>query len=383
VSDTRPVVDPEFRDHIPPLAQWDYVNLELAVLADGCREPLVVWAGKNILLDGHNRLEICERHGIPYQVVDVALPDREAAFLWMEENQLARRNLNDDQRAVIVRSVQLRRSRAAVREQRAIAGKASAAVRRGESNEGEHVVPLVQSDHPVRTDLSREYKISQRKLKYVAQLDRDAPELLPKVRSGEMGLAEAIRFYKKSKLVAELEEVAAREIEAPSGTYDVIVIDPPWPMEKIERDCRQNQAAFEYPTMDEPELAALPIPCAVDCHVWLWTTQKFMPMAFRLLDAWGLKYVCTFVWHKPGGFQPIGLPQYNCEFVLYARRGAPQFVDTKAFPVCFSAPRGAHSEKPEEFYEIVRHATAGRRLDMFSRSEITGFTGWGNESVGS
>jgi N6-adenosine-specific RNA methylase IME4 len=183
----------------------------------------------------------------------------------------------------------------------------------------------------------------------------------------------------------KISAIQAREsesIKSTDGPYDVIVIDPPWPMQKIERDVRPNQSAFDYPTMTEDELAALNIPTADDCHVWVWTTHKFLPMALRLLDKWDMKYVCTFVWHKPGGFQPIGLPQYNCEFALYARKGTPQLIDTKALPVCFNAPRGMHSEKPEEFYEVLRRVTAGRRLDMFNRREITGFDSWGNEANG-
>jgi N6-adenosine-specific RNA methylase IME4 len=186
---------------------------------------------------------------------------------------------------------------------------------------------------------------------------------------------------KKAAIVERLETVAAREVEAPTGLYDVIVIDPPWPMQKIERDVRPNQVDFDYPVMSEAELAALCIPADEHCHVWLWTTHKFMPMALRLLDVWGLKYVCTFVWHKPGGFQPIGLPQYNCEFAIYARKGTPQFLDTKAFSTAFSAPRGGHSEKPEEFYDVLRRVTGGRRLDMFNRRKIEGFTGWGKEAA--
>jgi N6-adenosine-specific RNA methylase IME4 len=62
-------------------------------------------------------------------------------------------------------------------------------------------------------------------------------------------------------------------------------------MEKIERDVRPNQMAFDYPTMQESELMEIKIPATNDCHLWLCTTQKNLPMALRLLDKWNFKYV--------------------------------------------------------------------------------------------
>jgi N6-adenosine-specific RNA methylase IME4 len=202
-----------------------------------------------------------------------------------------------------------------------------------------------------------------------------------KIMSGEArNVAQAITQGKRLEVKEKLESIAAQEATTTEGVYDVIVIDPPWAMQKIEREVAPNATGFDYPTMSEAELTSLELPCAEHCHVWLWTTHKFLPMAFRLLDAWGLKYVCAFVWHKPGGFQPFGLPQYNCEFALYARKGTPEFFDTKAFNTCFEAPRGKHSEKPEAFYDVVRRVTAGRRLDMFNRRAINDFETWGNEA---
>jgi len=202
-----------------------------------------------------------------------------------------------------------------------------------------------------------------------------------RIAAGELKtVADVRREAKRAEVVESLDNVSARQAKELAGEYDVIVIDPPWPMEKIEREVRPNQVEFDYPTMGEDELAAMTMPAAADCHLWLWTTHRFLPMALRLLEAWKFKYVCAFVWHKPGGFQPIGLPQYNCEFAVYARRGSPQFVDTKAFPVCFDAPRGKHSEKPEPFYDVVRRVTAGRRVDIFNRRKIDGFDVWGKEA---
>ena len=164
------------------------------------------------------------------------------------------------------------------------------------------------------------------------------------------------------------------------GQYEVVVIDPPWDMVKIEREVRPNQHGFDYPTMTEKELAEMRLPFAHSSHAFCWTTHKNLPVALRLFEKWGVRYVMTMVWHKPGGFQPVGLPQYNCEFVIYGRVGTPKFVDTKAFNACFNAPRGAHSEKPEEFYDVIRRVTEGRRIDVFNRRKIEGFETWGNEA---
>ena len=119
--------------------------------------------------------------------------------------------------------------------------------------------------------------------------------------------------------------------EIPAGQYRTIVVDPPWPMEKIEREVRPNQAGFDYPTMSIEEIASMTLPIADDAFVFLWTTQKFLPSAFRIMENWGLKYRFTMVWHKNGGIQPYNSAQFNCEFILLGSKGAPLFADLKAF----------------------------------------------------
>jgi len=95
----------ELRDLIPPLAKDERDQLEENIIRDGCREPLAVWKTANcdILLDGHNRLEICERNGIDYETERVAgIETQDQAVEWMVYNQIGRRNLEPFEKCRLV-----------------------------------------------------------------------------------------------------------------------------------------------------------------------------------------------------------------------------------------------------------------------------------------
>lgn len=367
----------------PLLSQDRLQNLADDIRATGLREPIRIY--RDTILDGRNRYAACLLVGVDPIFEHVPDDIDPWAFVWSLNGE--RRDLTTDQRYLIWKDCN-EHSDGWKTEQRRIQEEANR--KRSEAQAG---IPKVIASQrratssgntlPERTTTAKASasKTNRGAVERMDMLSRERPDLAEKVKTGELPSAAAIREMKTASVIERLENIQIKEAKAAQGVYDVIVIDPPWPMEKIERDVTPLQVKFDYPTMSESDLVDLSIPCAEDCHVWLWTTHKFLPMALRLLEAWGLKYVCTFVWHKPGGFQPFGLPQYNCEFAIYARRGTPQFIDTKAFPVCFDAPRGAHSEKPEQFYDVLRRVTAGRRLDMFNRRFIDGFDTWGKEAA--
>lgn len=87
------IIKDEFKKLIPPLAIEEFNQLEKNIIADGCRDPLLTWNG--ILIDGHNRYEICTKHGLEFIVVEKDFVDSSAAKLWMIDNQNGRRNLTD------------------------------------------------------------------------------------------------------------------------------------------------------------------------------------------------------------------------------------------------------------------------------------------------
>lgn len=219
---------------------------------------------------------------------------------------------------------------------------------------------------------------------FLARLKRDDQKMYEAVRTSVMRVAEAQRAVKIKDVRQTLEKIAARAPKAPVGKFDVIVMDPPWPVERIVHFGNPNDTPeLDYPTMSLTQIEQENLVekfAAKNCHVFLWTTHKFKPAAEDILKKLGVEYSCTFVWHKNGGMQPAGLPQFNCEFCLYGRVGSPVFCDTKDFPTCFYADRTRHSEKPEKFYEMIRRTTAGRRLDCYNRRKIEGFVGWGKEA---
>jgi len=98
----HPMIDEEFAALIPAHSDEERNALEASVRESGCRDALVVWKDHGILLDGHNRLRICTENDIRFRTVEIDLPDRAAAAVWIVSNQLGRRNLNDWQRARLV-----------------------------------------------------------------------------------------------------------------------------------------------------------------------------------------------------------------------------------------------------------------------------------------
>jgi predicted methyltransferase len=92
------IVDAEFSALIPPLTADERKQLEANISAHGgARDALVVWskAGKLTLVDGHNRYEICTRLDLPFEIEEIRFDDRNAAMLWIIDNQNGRRNLAD------------------------------------------------------------------------------------------------------------------------------------------------------------------------------------------------------------------------------------------------------------------------------------------------
>ena len=96
------IIDPEFRDKIPPLTEDEFSLLEENILSDGAVfSPLIVW--NNTILDGHNRYEIIQKHPeLTYAVHNMSFANRYEALSWICKNQLGRRNLTPQQKKYLI-----------------------------------------------------------------------------------------------------------------------------------------------------------------------------------------------------------------------------------------------------------------------------------------
>lgn len=364
-------IDAAFKAQIPPLSAEEREQLEANLVTHGCRDPLTMWNG--VLLDGHNRLEICTRLGLPFDVVSVDLPNREAAEDWIDANQLGRRNLTPDAFRLLV-------GRRYNRMKKAATGRA------------DRVFSGDQIDPPKSTaaKLAMEYGTSaatvKRAARFAAEVER-TPELMAAIAEGRPVLPvvrELNERKREERRQANRRKVAAvSDLSTITGTFATIVIDPPWDHgDEGDRD-QFGRARPDYATMSMEELLALPVGRLADdagCHAYVWATNRSLPKGFALLNRWGFRYVTTLTWVKP---RP-GLGNYfrgQTEHVLFGIKGNQPLM-RKDVGTVFHAPRGpaGHSSKPPEFFDLVESCSPGPYLELFARCERPGWGTWG-ESI--
>ncbi len=206
------VVDPELKAYIDPLTPDEYAALERSLLTEGCRDALVLWG--DLLVDGHNRHEICTKHNLPFQTVQSQLfKTMEDVHLWMIDQHLGRRSVSDFQRGVLAL-----RKREIIDQRRAayLASSASQAAAAAEAEsepagelpwEGEATPAIAALTRPLksREDIARAARLSSNQVVMIEKIHKQAaPEVVTAVKTGVLSLNAAAA-------VATLPEVEQKE----------------------------------------------------------------------------------------------------------------------------------------------------------------------------
>jgi hypothetical protein len=219
-------IDKKFKDQIIPLSSEEMSTLESNLIKDGCRDALVVWKEEDILLDGHNRYEICKRKNIEFKIKEISLPNREAAEDWIDSNQLGRRNLTPE-------AMSLLRGRRYNRTKK----------------QGERTDLTSRQNGKKLNSLAKEYGVSERTIQRDGAFAKEveaSPRLLEavkakvRVRKVKEQIQQEQRTTARSK-AAEKVEASSKEIiigdfrnhadKIPNGSLSLIFTDPPYDRE--------------------------------------------------------------------------------------------------------------------------------------------------------
>lgn len=178
-------INDTLRAYIDPLTEAEYTALERSILAEGCRDALVLW--NDVLVDGHNRYSICQRHGIPFKVTEnTSFHSMEDVMLWMIDNHLGRRSVSDFQRGVLaLRKKDIMDARTAEQSAASEAEDASIAPPELEADAASSQAKVRTS----REDIARAARLSSATISQIEKIQKSAtPELVEAVRAGTISI---------------------------------------------------------------------------------------------------------------------------------------------------------------------------------------------------
>ncbi len=349
-----------------PLRDAEYDALKADIAKRGIMVPAELDQDGNVL-DGHHRMKIADELGIECPTVmrtfDTESDKREHVL----KMNLLRRHLDALSWAeAFTRLLEVR------------------GVGRGHgANQGKHSATVAEC--------AEELGVPERTARHRLSL-LDLPEdEKSKVREGDKSAKQALqqqaRIQKEEKREERREENREKVAESPNpaesgAQYATILIDPPWSWDD-EGDADQlGRARPTYATLSKDQLLSLPLPdlSDVDCHLYLWITNRSLPKGFDLIERWGFRYVTMLTWPKPS----FGLGNYfrgQTEHVLFGVRGSQMLLrkDASTLLPTWGRGKGGHSSKPPEFYDFIESCSPGPYLEMFSRVRRDGWSSWGED----
>ena len=369
---------------LPPLSPDEYQALERSIIEHGVLVP-VEYDEDGEIIDGHNRVAICQSLGLVDwpRFVRKGLSEIDKRKLARELN-VSRRHLTTAQKQAIIAD-QLRDtpsiSSRAIAAMVGVDHKTVAAVRArlvegGEIPHHEEVEGRDGVKQPARKPIKTAFVPDQPNV-------REYMKGAKVIRAEQQKVAHSVRLAHMD-MVAESGRPAAPD--KVGRLYPIVYADPPWRFGvRSEMTGREKSAENHYPTMATEDicglLAELGGVAAKDAVLFLWATNPMLLDGLRVLQAWGFTYVHHWIWDKqvPGtGYW--GRDQH--EILLIGKRGeAVAPLPGTQPPTLYSERKGAHSAKPAHFAERIEQLYPGiAKIELFCRSPRPGWDVWGFEA---
>jgi N6-adenosine-specific RNA methylase IME4 len=348
-----------FADRIPVMAEREYEAFRADIAARGVKVPIEITAVK-VVLDGRQRLRAASDLGL--ETVPVRVVEVEDELDYMYRAAIFRRELTPSQRAALVVERNDYLGLEADARDRQLANLAQAA-------EGATLPPRGKT----RELGAQMAGASGRTVQDAVTVRKYDLELFERIKHGRVSAPLAARQVRRRLR----DEALPPAPPLPEGPFELIYADPPW---QLGHPDSPHSPENHYSTMDIDSIKALEVPAAEDAVLFLWAVSSLLEEALQVVRAWGFECKTTLCWVKPS----IGLgiwARNRHELLLVCRRGShpPPDPEDRVDSV-LEAPRGRHSEKPEEFYELLEQMyPQASRLELFARSRRPGWSAWGNE----
>lgn len=208
-------IDPEFEALIPPLSDDEFKQLRENILeVQEVYDPLILWNGT--LIDGHNRWRIIQENpDVRYKTTEVIFYNRNEAILWIINNQLGRRNLSEPD-AIILAKKKTEVTAQAAKEKQLASLKQNAD--RSVKNDKTEEAPI-----NTRKEVAKLAGVSEGKVAQFEQVQKKKPELVEKIRKGEMTIGGAYREVKEAEKPKPVPTTVSEPEPLPTYTIDNLI----------------------------------------------------------------------------------------------------------------------------------------------------------------
>ena len=175
-AERSPVILPELAELLPPLSAEQLDALEADLIKNGCYAPIIINEDM-VIIDGHNRQALCEKHDLPYTMAVFSFEDLLEAKQWALDTQKGRRNLEKWELGKI--ALKLKPEIEAKAKANMAAGGQN--FRPSEAEEGSATLPNlppVEKAVDTRKELAEAVGLGERTMGKVMQIDENAPDAI-------------------------------------------------------------------------------------------------------------------------------------------------------------------------------------------------------------
>jgi N6-adenosine-specific RNA methylase IME4 len=379
----------EFKSLIFKLKDSQFKELENNCLEYGIRDAIVTWQG--FIIDGHNRYQIAQKHNLDYKTIEMQFDSDVDVKVWMIDNALSRRNLNEWQ------DYNLREQKRKLLTDKKKKNKGGD--RKSIMFEKNRIDYIKEDErHSTREIIADDLGWSSSK---VAKADvvkkRASEEQIVKLENNDATINQVYQEIKKEEkknIVKEKVEKYKEEIKDISDfdidifntdkKFQIIYADPAW---SYWEGGQKNQS-LHYQTMSIKDICELPINKISDDNsiLFLWVTYPILKESFEVIESWGFKYsTCGFVWVKKNKksdsyfFGNGSWTRANSELCLIATKGSITRLDASISQIV-DEKISEHSRKPLVVKKLITDLVGDLpRIELFSRNkEKDGWFNWGN-----